>query len=81
VVRSLYHLGADIDHRNHAGQSATALAAEINDANFVATMKEFVAEDTIPEGMRGFPLGGIFELGDTLVGRLSIPAKIRPVRQ
>lgn len=78
VVRSLYHLGADIDHRNHAGLSATKIADEMEDANLQATMKEFVTEDSAPAGLGGLHLGGIWDAGNMLFGRMSHPGKQNP---
>lgn len=78
VVRSLYHLGADIDHRNHAGLSATNIADEMEDANLQATMKEFVTEDSAPEGLGGLHLGGIWDAGNMMFGRMSHPGKQNP---
>lgn len=78
VVRSLYHLGADINHRNHAGLSATKIAAGMNDQNLRTTMMEFVADDAVPEGMEDIPLGGIHDLSNMLIGRLSHPGKENP---
>ena len=78
VVRSLYHLGADIDHRNPSGASATSIANELDDRNLIATMKEFVAEDAIPEEMRGLPLAGLYDMGGMMFGRLSHPFKENP---
>ncbi len=78
VVRSLYHLGADINHRNHAGLSATKVATSMIDQNLRTTMMEFVADDAVPEGMEGIPLGGIHDIGNMLVGRLTHPGKENP---
>jgi len=78
VVRSLYHLGADINHRNHAGLSATKFAASMQDQNLRTTMMEFVADDAVPEGMKGIPLGGIHDIGNMMMGRLTHPGKENP---
>lgn len=78
VVRSLYHLGADINHRNRSGASAAMIANELDDHNLIATMREFVAEDAIPEEMRGLPLSGIYDVGGMMFGRLSHPFKDKP---
>ena len=78
VVRSLFHLGADIDRRNQSGDSATTIANELGDQNLIATMKEFVAEDAVPEMMRHLGLGGIYDVGGMLFGRLSHPFKQNP---
>jgi serine/threonine-protein phosphatase 6 regulatory ankyrin repeat subunit B len=78
VVRSLYHLGADIDQRNHVGISATQIADEIEDANLQATMKEFVTEDSAPAGLGGLRLGGIWDAGNMMFGRMSHPGKQNP---
>ena len=75
VVRSLFHIGADINHRNSEGQSATAIATQMEDQNLLATMKEFVADDAVPESMKGIKLGGIHDLGDMMLGRKSRPGK------
>jgi ankyrin repeat protein len=78
VVRSLYHLGADIDHRNQAGISATKIADEIEDTNLQAAMKEFVTEDSAPQGLGGLRLGGIWDAGNMMFGRMSHPGKQNP---
>ena len=43
VVRSLYHLGADINHKNLASQSASNLAKEADQMNVLKTLMEFRA--------------------------------------
>ena len=78
VVRSLYHLGADINHRNHDGLSATKIAEGMADRNLLTTMMEFVADDAVPVGMKGMPLGGIHDIGNMMLGRLSHPGKENP---
>ena len=78
VVRSLYHLGADINHRNHDGLSATKIAEGMADRNLLTTMMEFVADDAVPVSMKGIPLGGIHDIGNMMLGRLSHPGKENP---
>ncbi len=78
VVRSLYHLGADINHKNHSGQSATNIAIEMGHASILVTMKEFVADDAVPEALKDISLGGIHDLGDLMLGRTSRPGKENP---
>ncbi|MFH1493508.1 MAG: ankyrin repeat domain-containing protein [Pseudomonadota bacterium] len=80
VVRTLYHLDADINHRNHAGMSATKLAQELNQPLILATMKEFVADDAMPEAIRQFPggIGILYDVGDMMFGRMSHPYKEHP---
>lgn len=78
VVRSLYHLGADINHKNRSGQSATTIAMALENKDILATMKEFVADDAVPEALKGMSLGGIHDLGDVMFGRTSHPGKGNP---
>lgn len=80
VVRTLFHLGADINHRNHNGESATNVAN--GNEVMLQTLREFVADDAIalvmPEGLKKIPLGGFYSAGDMFFGRLSHPFKDRP---
>ncbi|MDD5403798.1 MAG: ankyrin repeat domain-containing protein [Sulfuricella sp.] len=80
VVRSLYHLGADINHRNHAGISATKQAQELDQQLILTTMKEFVAEDAFEGELKNLSgmIGGLFDIGDTMFGRMSHPYKEHP---
>lgn len=77
VLRSLFHIGADINHRNEQGQSATAIASLMEDSNLLITMKEFAADDAMPEFMKSIKLklGGIHDIGDMMLGRKSRPGK------
>lgn len=75
VVRSLFHLGGDLNHRNQKGQSAAIVAADMDNPSMLATMKEFGAEDAIPEALKAISPAGIHDLGDLIFGRSSRPGK------
>ena len=82
VVRSLYHLGADINHRNHAGESALGLAKSSDYTDIVNTLQEFGALDatTGELGKLSAMFGGIpiYNAADTMFGRMSHPYKDKP---
>ena len=82
VVRSLYHLGADINHRNHAGESALGLAKALDSTAIVNTLQEFGALDAITGelGKLSAMFGGIpiYSAADTMFGRMSHPYKDKP---
>jgi hypothetical protein len=46
-VRSLYHLGADINHRNQVGQTAPDLAKAANLADIANSLQWFGALDAM----------------------------------
>lgn len=80
VVRTLFHLGADINHRNHKGESA-AKVAQGNEA-MLQTLREFVSEDAIalilPDRLEDTHPVAVYTADDMLFGRLSHPFKDRP---
>lgn len=82
VVRSLYHLGADINHRNHAGESALGLAKASDATDLVNTLQEFGALDAVTGelGKLSAMFGGmpIYNAADTMFGRMSHPYKDKP---
>jgi ankyrin repeat protein len=82
VVRSLYHLGADINHRNHAGESALGLAKASESTDLVNTLQEFGALDAVTGelGKLSAMFGGmpIYNAADTMFGRMSHPYKDKP---
>jgi ankyrin repeat protein len=82
VVRSLYHLGANINHRNHAGESALGLAKASDSTDLVNTLQEFGALDAITGelGKLSAMFGGIpiYNAADTMFGRMSHPYKDKP---
>jgi len=82
VVRSLYHLGADINHRNHAGESALGLAKASDSTDLVNTLQEFGALDAVTGalGKLSAMFGGmpIYNAADTMFGRMSHPYKDKP---
>ncbi len=82
VVRSLYHLGADINHRNHAGESALGLAKASDSTDLVNTLQEFGALDAVTGelGKLSAMFGGmpIYNAADTMFGRMSRPYKDKP---
>lgn len=82
VVRSLYHLGADINHRNHAGETALGLAKASDSTNLVNTLQEFGALDAVTGelGKLSAMFGGmpIYNVADTMLGRMSHPYKDKP---
>lgn len=81
VVRALFHLGADINRRNQAGESGTSLAEAGGNPDMMATMKEFVTDDVIAS-MGGSPIlqqvGGVWDAGNMMFGRGSHPGKDKP---
>jgi ankyrin repeat protein len=82
VVRSLYHLGADINHRNHAGETALGLAKASDSTDIVNTLQEFGALDAVTGelGKLSAMFGGmpIYNAADTMFGRMSHPYKQKP---
>lgn len=82
VVRSLYHLGADINHRNHADESALGLAKALDSTNLINTLQEFGALDAVTGelGKLSVMFGGmpIYNAADTMFGRMSHPYKQTP---
>lgn len=82
VVRSLYHLGADINHRNHAGETALGLAKASDSTDIVNTLQEFGALDAVTGelGKLSAMFGGIavYNAADTMFGRMSHPYKDKP---
>lgn len=82
VVRSLYHLGADINHRNHAGETALGLAKASDSKDIVNTLQEFGALDAVTGEFGEFSamFGGIpiYNAADTMFGRMSHPYKQKP---
>jgi ankyrin repeat protein len=82
VVRSLYHLGADINHRNHAGDTALGLAKASDSTDIVNTLQEFGALDAVTGelGKLSAMFGGIaiYNAADTMFGRMSHPYKDKP---
>lgn len=82
VVRSLYHLGADNNHRNHAGESALGLAKASDATDLVNTLQEFGALDAVTGelGKLSAMFGGmpIYNAADTMFGRMSHPYKDKP---
>lgn len=82
VLRSLYHLGADINHRNHAGESALGLAKALDSTDLVNTLQEFGALDAVTGelGKLSALFGGmpIYNAADTMFGRMSHPYKDKP---
>lgn len=82
VVRSLYHLGADINHRNHADESALGLAKASDSTNLINTLQEFGALDAVTGelGKLSAMFGGmpIYNAADTMFGRMSHPYKDKP---
>lgn len=82
VVRSLYHLGADINQRNHAGESALGLAKASDSTDLVNTLQEFGALDAVTGelGRLSAMFGGmpIYNAADTMFGRMSHPYKNKP---
>jgi ankyrin repeat protein len=82
VVRSLYHLGADINHRTHAGESALGLAKASDYTDIVNTLQEFGALDAVTGelGKLSAMFGGmpIYNAADTMFGRMSHPYKDKP---
>lgn len=82
VVRSLYHLGADINHRNHAEESALELAKASDSTNLINTLQEFGALDAVTGelGKLSAMFGGIpiYNAADTMFGRMSHPYKDKP---
>lgn len=79
VVRSLYHLGADINHRNHAGQTALGLAKASDLTEVINSLQSFGALDAMDGELRNAfsSLGGVhvWNAGDVLFGRMSHPYK------
>lgn len=81
VVRSLYHLGADIDHINLAGKSASNLAKEGDQEKVLKTLMEFGAVDALhdvyginpPDAEEGSRKS--IGMTDMLMGRYSHPFK------
>ena len=82
VVRSLYHLGANINHRNHADESALSIARASDTSEMVNTLQEFGALDAAPGALTNLSefFGGIpiYNLADTTFGRMSHPYKQTP---
>lgn len=82
VVRSLYHLGANINQRNHAGESALGLAKASDSTDLVNTLQEFGALDAVTGelGKLSAMFGGmpIYNAADTMFGRMSHPYKDKP---
>ncbi|MCF8210736.1 MAG: ankyrin repeat domain-containing protein [Rhodoferax sp.] len=82
VVRSLYHLGADINHLNRAGETALALAKTLDSSDIVNTLQEFGALDAMTGalGKLSAMFGGIpiYNAADTMFGRMSHPYKDKP---
>jgi ankyrin repeat protein len=82
VVRSLYHLGADINHRNHADESALGLAKASDSTDLVNTLQEFGALDAVTSEFGKFSamFGSIpiYNAADTMFGRMSHPYKDKP---
>lgn len=80
VVRTLFHFGADINHRNHKGESAAKVA--LGNEAMLQTLREFVSEDAIalilPDRLEDTPPVAVFTADDMLFGRLSHPFKDRP---
>lgn len=82
VVRSLYHLGADINHRNNAGETAMGLAKASDSTAIVNTLQEFGALDAttgelgkLSAMFEGIP---IYNAADNMFGRMSHPYKDKP---
>jgi len=81
VVRSLYHLGGDLEHKNTEGRSASNLAKLANQEKVLKTLLEFGAEDAMHDvyGFNSPSDGGesrkTIDLGDKLMGRYSHPFK------
>jgi ankyrin repeat protein len=81
VVRSLYHLGADINHKNLAGKSASNLAKEADQKKVLKTLMEFGADDALhdvhginpPDAEEGSRK--TIDMADMLMGRYSHPFK------
>lgn len=82
VVRSLYHLGADINHRNQEGETALGLAKASDSTAIVNTLQEFGALDAVTGelGKLSAMFGGmpIYNAADTMFGRMSHPYKDKP---
>ncbi len=80
VVRTLYHLGADINHRNHADESATIIAKKTDDQLILNTMKEFGASDVFEGTLKELAgkTSGIYDFGMMISGRLTHPYKQHP---
>lgn len=81
VVRSLYHLGADINQKNLAGKSASNLAKEADQEKVLKTLMEFGANDALhdlhginpPDAEEGSRK--TINMADLLIGRYSHPFK------
>ena len=82
VVRSLYHLGADINYRNHAGETALGLAKASNSTDLVNSLQEFGALEATTGELAKFSamFGGIpiYNAADSIFGRMSHPHKDKP---
>jgi ankyrin repeat protein len=79
VVRSLYHLGADINHRNHAGETALGLARAADLTDITNTLQSFGALDAmqgeLSEAFASFGGVHVWNAGDVMFGRMSHPYK------
>jgi ankyrin repeat protein len=77
VVRTLYHLGANIDHKNRDGQSASNLAKKAGQERVLKSLMEFYASDATRD-LYGFDSEEgerTFDALDAINGRQTHPFK------